>query len=73
MVLALRQASHEADDLEVPCEGMTMTDYMQVALQAGVSLLNLNDLQLKFRSIEFWRKQLVLQILNKDLEQYRGF
>ena len=74
MAHALREVNHQdSDQAIVPEEGMSLSDFTQVAMQTGLSLLHLNDVQMKYRFIESWRERLVLRLLEKDLDQYRGF
>ena len=41
-------------------------------MQSGVSMLNLNDIQVKYRFMDLWRNKLVNRLLEKDLDAYRG-
>ena len=47
---------------------MSLTDFTQVVMQSGLSMLQLNDHQLRYRFIEKWRQRLVLRLLEKDLD-----
>lgn len=60
------------EDLFVGRE-MTLTDFTQVAMQSGVSILHLLDVQSKYRMLDMWRLKLVNKLLEKDLDQLRGF
>lgn len=51
---------------------MSLTDFTQVAMQSGVSMLQLNDIQVKYRFLDLWRNKLVNRLLEKDLDAYRG-
>ena len=63
----MREASGEAENGEepfaAPGEEMSLTDFTQVAMQMGVSMLHLNDLQAKYRFIDMWRQKLVNKLL----------
>ena len=52
-------------------EGMSLTDFTQVAMQSGVSMIHLNDIQVKYRFMDLWRNKLVNRLLEKDLDAYR--
>ena len=60
------------EDLFVGKE-MTLSDFTQVAMQSGVSILHLLDVQSKYRMLDMWRLKLVNKLLEKDLDQLRGF
>ena len=53
-------------------EGMSLTDFTQVAMQSGASMLHLNDIQVKYRFLDLWRNKLVSRLMEKDLDAYRG-
>ena len=53
--------------------GMSLTDFTQVAMQTGVSMLHLNDIQAKYRFIDLWKQKLASKLLERDFESYRGF
>jgi len=52
---------------------MSLTDFTQVAMQSGLSILHLLDVQSKYRMLDMWRLKLVNKLLEKDLDQLRGF
>ena len=52
---------------------MSLTDYTHVALQSGVSMGRLLEIQAKIRAVEMWRIKLINRLLLKDLDAYRGY
>ena len=75
--LAIREAKgydNDTQSLSISDEvGMTLTDFTQVAMQTGVSMLYLNDLQAKFQFMSHWRERIIKRLIDKDLDTFRGF
>lgn len=71
MSLVMREDGFD-EDLFVGNE-MSLTDFTQVAMQSGVSMLRLLDTQAKFKAVEMWRLKLINRLLQKDLDEYRGY
>lgn len=61
MALVMREDGFD-ENLFVGSE-MSLTDFTQVALQSGVSMLRLLDTQAKFKAIEMWRLKLINRLL----------
>ena len=72
MALAMKEQGQDANGGPWD-ENMSLTDYAQVAMQTGVSMLHLNDIQAKYRFVEQWRRKLVNRLLEKDFDAFRGF
>ena len=64
MSLAMNELNpSNGDPILAPSEGMSLSDFTQVAMQAGISMLHLNDLQLKLTFTEAWREKMLTHLL----------
>ena len=52
---------------------MTLTDYIQVALQSRISLLQLNEFKLQYQYIARWQQALANRLLQKDLVTFQSY
>ena len=52
---------------------MSLTDYIQVALQSRISLLQLNEFRLQYQYLAVWRQALVNKLLLKDLATFQSY
>ena len=52
---------------------MALTDYIQVALQSRVSLLQLNEFKLQYQYIARWQQALANRLLQKDLVTFQSY
>ena len=50
---------------------MPLTDYIQVALQSRISLLQLNEFKLQYQYLARWKQALVNRLLLKDLATFQ--
>lgn len=72
LAYALNHGSDEPVD-NSSTQPLSLTDYMQVALQSRVSLLQLNQCQTQYRMIARWRLALINHLLLKDLEIFQRY
>ena len=69
---ALQQSGAEASD-QRPGEPMSLTDYIQVALQSRISLLQLNEFKLQYQYLAVWKQALINKLLQKDLATFHSY
>ena len=72
LAYALNHGSEEPVD-NSSTQPLPLTDYIQVALQSRVSLLQLNQCQTQYRMITRWRLALISHLLLKDLGIFQSY